>query len=574
MQVFKKDISKKWYVIIIIVLIVLKLTASFAQMIEINVNAPIDDTHYFETAISIGRGNWLGEYNWYTLAKGMFFSVWLCFLNTLHIPYLIGGQILFLAGIVTFVKALNGFFLHRRWEKLIVFCFFWFMPYSWASFSLRVYRDNIFPHLCLLFFSGFIGVFLRNGHKWKAKAPFALAAGLGLGLAYITREDAMWLLPFAVCAALFCILFGFLSKNQGKVKDVLLPIFIFVLISVSIIGAYCGLNYKYYGFFGVNEISAPEFNRALSLMVSCDSDMPHARKIICKETRMKISDEVPMMAELCEELDNGSYYHGYQYNDEQEFNSAGFFWMYKKAAFNMGVAGSPSESEEYWGKLADEIQYAIDEGRLSSVKITGLAAISPYIFPYDSSYFLITVKELWNSIRALTIFEQNSSLPPLSMVDGVTGKDWENYLHSLFSSRYAEAGTDNVEYFFPQKAVEQIYKVILWIFRILFCPILICSLIILCKYAVACIKQLFRRDLQKESLIFIPMFGAFLSFLLRVVLVSYIEVTNFRLGTYLMYLSSAGMALFVFAGIGLALMMGEYASLSSNIRKANIPVAM
>lgn len=560
MRLIKKDISRKWYIILLVVFIMLKLIASFAQMVEINVNAPIDDTHYYETALSIGQGNWLGEYNWYTLAKGMFFSVWLWMLNVLHIPYLVGGQLLFLSGIAIFIKALNGYLIKRRTDRLIIFCFFWFMPYSWASFTLRVYRDNILPYLCLLMFAGFTGIILRTGQSWKKSVPFALSAGLGVGLAYLTREDAMWLFPFAVCAFLFCILFGFLKKDRKKIIDILAPVLITVAICFSSVGVYCGMNYRYYGYFGVNEISAPEFNRALSLMVSCEEDLPHTHKIICKDTRLKISGEVPMMAELCEVLDNGSYYHGYQYDDEQEFNSNGFFWMFKKAAYDMGVAGSPSESEAYWKSLADEIQAAVDEGRLSSVKIKGLAAISPYIFPYDSSFLKPVLSELWNSVRTLTFFEQNSSLPPLSMVNEETGKEWEHYLNSLFSSRYAEAGTDNVEYFFPQITVEIIYTVILWIYRILFWPLVLYSIYSMIRETGVCVRQIIAKDTKTDASTAIMMLGVFLSFLLRTSLVSYIEVTNFHLGTYLMYLSAAGMTLFVFAGFGLIMLLEKNTS--------------
>ena len=36
-----------------------------------------------------------------------------------------------------------------------------FLPSSWAAYTLRVYRDNIFPALCLYFFAGMAGLALR-----------------------------------------------------------------------------------------------------------------------------------------------------------------------------------------------------------------------------------------------------------------------------------------------------------------------------------------------------------------------------------------------------------------------------
>ena len=46
--------------------------------------------------------------------------------------------------------------------------------------------------------------------------------------------------------------------------------------------------------------------------------------------------------------------------------------------------------------------------------------------------------------------------------------------------------------------------------------------------------------------------GVSLSILVRVVLISYIEVTNFRIGTYLLYLSGAAVLVILLAAVGAA----------------------
>ena len=40
---------------------------------------------------------------------------------------------------------------------LALFAALAFLPSSWAAYTLRVYRDNIFPALCLYFFAGMAG---------------------------------------------------------------------------------------------------------------------------------------------------------------------------------------------------------------------------------------------------------------------------------------------------------------------------------------------------------------------------------------------------------------------------------
>ena len=124
--------------------------------------APLDDELMFRAANAITSGQWLGEYDYLTLSKSMFFAVWLALLNKLHLPYLLGGALLWCAAAL-----LAAFALRPLWRKspagqgraltLLLYALLAFLPSSWASYTLRVYRDNIFPALCLLFFAGMAG---------------------------------------------------------------------------------------------------------------------------------------------------------------------------------------------------------------------------------------------------------------------------------------------------------------------------------------------------------------------------------------------------------------------------------
>ena len=80
--------------------------------------AILDDTLMYEAAKSITEGQWLGEYNWLTLGKYMFFPVWLAMLHTLHIPYLLGGQLLQMIASLAGAWALAPL-IRRRWGLLL-----------------------------------------------------------------------------------------------------------------------------------------------------------------------------------------------------------------------------------------------------------------------------------------------------------------------------------------------------------------------------------------------------------------------------------------------------------------------
>lgn len=184
--------------------------------------APLDDELMFRAANAITSGQWLGEYDYLTLSKSMFFAVWLALLNKLHLPYLLGGALLWCAAAL-----LAAFALRPLWRKspmgqtraltLLLYALLAFLPSSWASYTLRVYRDNIFPALCLLFFAGMAGAALRAVFYTRQQAPiwpWLLAAGVGLACGYLNREDAgLFLLPFAVAATL-CMLVVLLHRRR------------------------------------------------------------------------------------------------------------------------------------------------------------------------------------------------------------------------------------------------------------------------------------------------------------------------------------------------------------------------
>lgn len=66
----------------------------------------------FRAANAITSGQWLGEYDYLTLSKSMFFAVWLALLNKLHLPYLLGGALLWCAAAL-----LAAFALRPLWRK-------------------------------------------------------------------------------------------------------------------------------------------------------------------------------------------------------------------------------------------------------------------------------------------------------------------------------------------------------------------------------------------------------------------------------------------------------------------------
>ena len=217
--------------------------------------APLDDELMFEAAQSIVAGNWLGDYNWLTLSKHMFFAVWLALTHILHIPYLQAGQLLWcgaaLAGTMAFAPVIR-----TRKVRFLLFAALAFNPASTAGFTLRVYRDNIFPALCLLFFAGLIGYALRYEAPLKKGIPWLCCSGIGLALAWLTREDGVWLMPFALAGSIIILISichrKGLDRRLWRSLSLAIP---FVLLAVGI-NVMCAVNYAHYGVYvlSINQI--------------------------------------------------------------------------------------------------------------------------------------------------------------------------------------------------------------------------------------------------------------------------------------------------------------------------------
>ena len=222
-------LSRRTFWVLCALLVCLRLALTGFQQAYIWVGgAPLDDELMFRAANSITAGQWLGAYDYLTLSKAMFFPVWLALLHVLHLPYLVSGAALWCAA-----SLLAAFAFAPLWRNaepgcgrvltLGLFGALAFLPSSWAAYTLRVYRDNIFPALCLVFFAGMAGMALRAVFytaKQKPLWPWLLAAGVGLACAYLDREDAgMFLLPFAGAATIIVLvvtLFDLLSQRLRK----------------------------------------------------------------------------------------------------------------------------------------------------------------------------------------------------------------------------------------------------------------------------------------------------------------------------------------------------------------------
>ena len=250
--------------------------------------APLDDELMFRAAGYISAGQWLGPYDYLTLSKNMFFAVWLALLHALRLPYLAAGQALWcmaaLAAVMAFAPVLQ-----KRGHRLALLAALVFLPSSMAAYTLRVYRDNIFPALCLLCFAGLCGAALRALTPGKRIWPWALLCGVGLACAALDREDGMaFLLPFAAVGTGIVVFLVLRSRQPirkaGRLAALGLP---FAVLAAGILTV-CSLNYSYYGLFALSDFSEGSFAAAIGAMNRVQESETVEKVSIPAEVREKL----------------------------------------------------------------------------------------------------------------------------------------------------------------------------------------------------------------------------------------------------------------------------------------------
>ena len=508
--------------------------------------APLDDELMFRAANAISSGQWLGAYDYLTLSKNMFFAVWLAFLHLLHIPYLIGGQLLWCGAGLAAALAF-GPVLPKKWynkAKLLIFALLAFLPSSSAHYTLRVYRDNIFPALCLLCFAGFAGCALRAvcGAATKCRLwPWLLAAGAGLAAGYLNREDAgLFLLPFALAGTVIIAVVLIRQKGWARLAQLLLP---YALLAVGII-TFCTLNFKYYGAFTLSDFSSGSFADAMGAMNRVKSEKGFTRMVsVPADVRQTLYDAVPELQPLAYWLEEDEQLQN-DFRDKElnDYRAGSFYWAIRRAAGFEGVYDSAAKADAYWASIAEKINALCDSGVLPSQ--TGRrSGTTP---PIRAGYILPVLGEsAKGAVWALTFQDcaPYESLRSIGTEDDFAA--WQGYLHTKFNGA-AEAGRDTPYYSPPQKLVYGLLDGL----RLLYTGALPIAFLFALLAQLRGVAAAWRGG-EKTRVLWLLLFGFLGMAALRCAMIAFVEIASFGIGTSTMYLATVHPLLLLYAAAGL-----------------------
>ncbi len=348
-------------------LTVVKLWLTGGQSVCAVGGAVHDDQLFVELAAHLIKGDWLGPYNQFTLAKGPMFPLFIATAFWLGVPLLLAQQLLYAGAAAAVTRALSPW-LRPGAAQFSLYTLLLWNPMSFEAGNLgRLMRQNVYTPLGLLVLAGLIHLFARRRATWTRQAGPAALTGLALGCFWLTREESVWLLP-----AVGLLLFG-IAASLGRELRVLwralsISVTLMMLTALLPILIICSLNLRHYGWFGTVEFHAHGFKAAYGALTRLQTGPELFQVPVTRQMREQAYAISPAFRRL------EPYFEGFVSDNwseknlfpaaERQIRGGWFSWAFRDAVAGASIAPDAGSALRYYQLVADEINAACDSGRV------------------------------------------------------------------------------------------------------------------------------------------------------------------------------------------------------------------
>lgn len=530
-KILRSERNKEYLFIFSLVLIaVLRLWLSSSLSLQAR-NTPHDELLFLRLAENLIRGEWLGSYDNKTLAKGMFYPAWIAFCFFIGVSVIFAQQILYVVGSAIFTIAIRPL-IKSQISLLFIFTFILFNP---ISFSIQPFgtllREGIYASLCLIILASSIGFYLRRKAKFRISVPWILLLGLSVGSFWLTREESIWIAPFLILLQGIQIV-EIIVDRKRSIKKKLLPIISTLsplLLSQLLLILVSLINLRYYSTFNYVEFKAAGFTSAYGALTRVIPDTWELQIPLPLSTRRTIYQVSPAFKELEPYLegDLGKSWTAGSYN----YGGAVFMWALRDAVGLAGYYTDGKTAEEYYTRLANEVNAACDEGKLNCITHER----KTFAPPFRKEYIDPLKKSMISSIRYVLSYKD---FTPFQSKGDATSSDYRLYQDITRSKITSLIGQE--ETFRYQNHLDSIKLALLnrvgHVYSITSLYLFALSLIIWGAMGYYFIS---RRQMFDGLIIISGLVGTFLA---RLLLVNYVHISSFS-ALNILYLSSAHIVL-------------------------------
>ena len=510
-------------------------------------NEGVDATLQFIKALSYWQGEWMGPYDENALIKGCFYPIFAGTIFKLSLNYVQTIQIFYILSCLFTVCCFSPM-IKKRWVRLIVLALLLINPMSTSSESSTTYRSTIYYITALIFLSGICGWALRIA---EGRGTLCLVTGaLFYGISLNTREDSQWLTLFLAVAAIVYIFFYLKYYNRGFKK---------LLAMIVIMAVMCGLpslliaskNREVYGVFLTEDYNSGEFARAcgaLSRPYSSREDVAHYP--VPEDVRLKLYEISPSFKELQPYLEgDGSATRWKAFGDGTDYHNGWITYALRTAALSAGYYKDAQSTEEFWKRVADEVNEACDKGIIDARKghLKGIAA--PFSKDYVAPVAQNTAKAMWYAARCefvtplLDYIESDKEL--VDRIEGIL----HSHINASYRNEYGllKANIDlNSNGYKLIVSVNRIYQIAM---TVLF-PL---SLLV----SVYLFINAFRKKKVDYTVKVIILFAVFFLLLARATMLAYVDVTAYSTIVRPLYMNNCYVICELFVLLAFAFLASE-----------------
>lgn len=549
-------IKQYWFWIIVVLLILIKQRlVTMLPLYPIYSNGGYDDLLMVQIADDLLHFSWPTEP--VRLTKGIGFPLFLVLGILSGFGYAALTTLFHSGASLLMVFAVSPLIKHK-WMMLIFFSLLLFLPvtYSIDCFQ-RVYRNSITIWQVLLVLSSLSGMLFRLNKTPKVLLVWSLPGIIGLSWLFHTREDALWIVPFAagmLIMSCFFLLFIVSWKNREywiKGSILLLPL-IFLLITVEIISA---MNYLHNGFWGTTIFTAGSFPRMVRSVYRIrwpDSEQLPPRLAVSRRQMYSLYQFSPTMAakqkHIERQLDQWST-GSPPPNPGKEVENGWIFW----AMLYWADERQACKAILFYDAVARELNSAVDQGKLKTRPTMPSALMAPWK-PSAFPSFIKAFRKSWNRIlknQKLHIANAASS----DVLQGI------RYLEDFTGTKFPHTSdfSCNIKYY--QAKVVKILNVFIFIYQKMSVVI---NILGWAGFLVILISAVYSRNIQLfQTVVFL--LGLFLSCTLLVIGVAYTHATGFD-AVHPCYLAGGYPIILVFDLVALFSAWNVLADLYSRLR--------
>jgi hypothetical protein len=416
---FQKVYPRLIFLLLFILPVVAKLWLVDAQTLDA-VQGTHDDRLYIDLANNLLNGQWLGDYNNLTLAKGPFYPIWIALIYKTGIPLLLAQHALYIVACLIFIIATRPF-LPNRFMAILIFIILIFNPMSYSSnIATRVLREGIYPALTILVFSCALGLLARHKGSLSRLLPWAIGLGLSFSAFWLTREEGIWIIP-----SIILIFSGISIIQRVNISRLLISVVLPLTIGLALIGGVVVLNKTRYGIATVSELKSRDFLAAYGTLLRVKHPSWHPAIPVSRNVREQIYEASPAFAELRQFLENCWWINVMDEpckqgakpdpskiwddvclrveNNDKDLWGGWFVWALRDAVAKAGYYTSGPTATDYYKRLALEVNRACSDGRLDclSERATLMPPLrSEYFYPFirifrHNFFELIKFNEFW-----------------------------------------------------------------------------------------------------------------------------------------------------------------------------------